>query len=329
MAQTITNITNMDLVLAVFMAHDEYDHSKDENVISATSLIKPMRELVLSRQYRHLDTSVDVSSLVGSRIGTAIHTGVENVWLDRKKLEAALKALGHPQSIIDRIIVNPTPGQIKKDSIVVYSEIRATRKVGKYILSGKFDFVVQGAVEDIKSTKTYTYIKGTNDEDYRKQGSIYRWLNPTLIIKDIMKIQYIFKDWMKLKTITDKDYPPSEVVTKKLQLMSLEDTNDYIVTRLAEMDSLMNSPQEDLPYCTKQELWADEPVYKYYKDPSKTARSTKNFNTLSEANERLIKDKGVGVVKTVEGQVRKCKYCKVLEICDQAKLMVENGSLTI
>ena len=42
----ITNKNNVSLNMVVFLAHDEYDHIKEANYISVTSLLKPIRAII-------------------------------------------------------------------------------------------------------------------------------------------------------------------------------------------------------------------------------------------------------------------------------------------
>ena len=50
MAFEYTNKNNVSLALAVFLMYDEYKYDDRSNAISATGLIKPLRQLVLSKQ---------------------------------------------------------------------------------------------------------------------------------------------------------------------------------------------------------------------------------------------------------------------------------------
>ena len=92
------------------------------------------------------------------------------------------------------------------------------------------------------------------------------------------------------------------------------------------MDSLVDTPEPGLPLCTAEDLWATgDPVFKYYKDPAKTSRSTKNFKTSYEANERLVKDGSVGLVKEVKPKPKACNYCNARSVCTQYSDMARDG----
>ena len=84
-----------------------------------------------------------------------------------------------------------------------------------------------------------------------------------------------------------------------------------------------------LPQCTDEELWASQTTYKYYKNPNKLDRSTKNFNNMDEALVRKSADGDVGIIKEVRGEVKACRYCPVVNVCNQAECMLADGRLTL
>jgi len=127
----------------------------------------------------------------------------------------------------------------------------------------------------------------------------------------------------------DKEYPQKRILAKQYPLMSIQETDTWIKGRLQQIALLSNAPQHTLPLCTKEELWQSDSVFKYYKDPTKTARSTKNFDNMADAQTRLGADGHVGKVLEVVGQVKKCQFCKVNTICDQAKDLVAAGLLIL
>ena len=91
----------------------------------------------------------------------------------------------------------------------------------------------------------------------------------------------------------------------------------------------LDTPQEGLPECTDEELWATDETFKYYKNPNKLDRSTKNFKTMDEALIRKSEDGDVGIIKTVPGTVKHCPYCPVVNICTQAEAMRVSGRLIL
>jgi hypothetical protein len=319
------NSSSIPLSVAVFLANDNYDH--EENVISATSFLKATRQLILSGRVPEEERLAEIDGLVKSRMGSAIHDSIERAWVDN--YQQSMRHLGYPERVISKVIVNPLPGELKPDDIPVYLEQRAYRDVLGYRVSGKYDFVAEGRVEDFKSTSVNTYINGNKDEDYQLQGSIYRWLNPDIITQSEMAVQFIFTDWMAARARTDSNYPPRQTIQKLIPLLSVEETDAFVRRKLTELEKYKDSPEKELPLCSDKQLWRSKPKYKYYKNPEKTTRSTKNFDTKQDAYTRLAADGGKGLVKEVPGQVIACKYCDAYPICTQKDDLIAEGSLII
>ena len=324
----LTNKNNVTLSLAVWLGTDTYDHDPDPKIISATSLLKPIRAIVLARQNKDLIKIGDVTGLIPSRMGTAYHDSIESSWNGPQFREVLLK-LGYSEAIIDRVRINPKPEEVTGNIIPVYMELRGKKACGDFIISGKFDFCAEGNLEDFKSTSVWSYIFGSNNSDYIYQGSIYRWLHPEIITGDKITIQYIFTDWSASKAKQDRAYPQSRILSKTFPLMSIAETDAFIKGRLKAISSLLGAPQEQLPLCTPDELWQKEAVWKYYKDPDKRVRSTKNFTNPTEAHTRCATDGGTGIVVEVPGEVVRCRYCDVVGICSQAENLVNQKLLNL
>ena len=328
MAFKYTNKDNVSLPLAVWLMHDEYDYDKRDNVISATALLKPLRALILIEQYKDSDKTVDIMSLVSARMGSAIHAIAEKAWTNRHNISKALEAL-QVANLDSKIVINPSTDLVKEDEIPIYVEQRHEKEVDDYIISGKYDLIVDGTVSDYKSTSVWSYIFDSNALKYTQQASIYKWLVPDRITDNNVHIQYIFTDWSASQAMRDSSYPQTRVLTKEYPIWSVEQTQHFISEKIKLLKQYKDSPQEDLPECTKEELWESETKYKYYKNPAKMARATKNFDTLDEANVRLANDGGVGTVVTVPGEVKACRYCEVSDICKQAQNLIQQGRLVL
>lgn len=322
-----SNTSSVPLSLAVFLATDHYDHNPDPNTISATTLIKPVRQIVLSSRVPESENVVDLTSMVSSRMGTAIHDGIERAWKDNHA--TALSALGLPKRVISQIRINPKPEELQDGIIPVYMEQRSERKVGKYTISGKYDFVGDGRLEDFKSTSVYTAINHTNDEKYSWQGSIYRWLNPKIITQDEMAIQFIFTDWMAAKARADANYPQKRIQQRIIPLKSLQETDAFVLRKIRDIERYWDAHEKDIPLCTDEDLWRSTPEFKYYKNPAKMNRSTKNFDTYQEAHQRFMEDGQAGVVVEKPGKVMACKYCSAFSLCTQKDALVASGDLEL
>ena len=317
-----TNNRNIPLPLAVFLATDHYDYVP--NVISATTLLKPVKQIILSKRIAKEDTLIDVADLVSSRMGTAIHTAIEQAWLNPNK---ALAALGFSDKVIERIKVNPEHPDPK--DINVYMEKRSNKTIAGVTVSGKFDFVAEGRVQDFKSTSVYTYMNQTNTDKYRLQGSIYRWLNPDIITSDTMTIHFIFTDWQKVGSLKNELYPANRVHSQVIDLLSIDATDNWLRNKITQIKQYEHADEGDMPACTDEDLWRKPTVYKYYKDPNKTERSTKNFASMSEAAAYMSDRGNVGMIKEVKGQVIACRYCPAFVICKQKDALIASGDLVL
>jgi len=323
-----TNKHDVSLALAVFLMYDKYDYDDRSESVSATGLIRPLRQLVLSQQNKELMKTVDISDLVASRMGSAIHDGCEEAWKDPANIAKALKVLGASDTAIASIRVNPEV--VNEGEVPVYVEQRAEKEIDGMVVTGKYDLVMDGTLNDYKSTSVWTYIYDSNADSYTKQGSIYKWLNPDKITSDYININYIFTDWSAAKAKQDpKQYPQQRVLTKPYLLWSNSETEHWIQNKLAAYSRLADTPQSGLPECSDEELWASKTVYKYYKNPSAMTRATKNFPTMDEALSRKSSDGDVGTVVTVPGEVKACRYCPVVGICEQAERMLQDGRLNL
>lgn len=326
----LSNNENYSLSLAVWLATDEYKLPANmADYISVTGLLKPIRQIILAGRPQKTTQQRDISTNIPARRGTAFHDSVEKSWKNNYK--QAMNDLGYPAEAIKRIIINPQPHELKPDSIPIYLEQRTMKRIGGYIVGGKYDFVTEGILEDFKTTGVYGYMKGSNDEDYRLQGSMYRWLNQDIITADHMIIQYEFTDWSKLRAIIEKKkgYPQTRLLSKKIVLLSLAETESFIRNKINQVIKYKDVNEVDLPECTPKELWQSPPVYKYFKNPAKLSRSTKNFDDYHVAHARLLKDGSIGIIQEVKGSIRRCGYCSSYNICSQKDAYLANGLIVL
>lgn len=321
---SITNKSGIPLSLSVWLAHSDYDRSDDPRTISATSLLKPIKSIILGALAED-SNKVDVLDLVPSSLGTAIHTAIEDAWKS-ESLKETLTSLGYPKNLVENIEINPKT--VSEKCVPVYMEIRSTKEIAGWKVTGKFDFISNGMLEDFKSTGTYNYINQSNSTKYIQQASIYRWLNPTIVTEDVFAINYIFTDWSSVKARQETDYPKSRLLQQKFTLISLSETEDLIKQKLNQINKYIVAP-ETLPDCTPEELWMKPSVFKYYKNPEKMDRSTKNFDSYWEANERMLADGSVGKIIEVKGEAAFCKYCAAINNCAQAARLIAEGRLIV
>ena len=327
MALEYTNKNNVSLALAVFLMYDNYEYDERPNSISATGLIRPLRQLVLSKQNPTLSKTVDIADLVATRMGSAIHKGCEEAWTDPQNVKNALTVLGASEDAVNSIKINPS--FVKAGETPVYVEQRAEKEILNFIISGKYDLVLDGVLNDYKSTSVWAYIFDSNADSYIKQGSIYKWLSPDKITSDYININYIFTDWSSAKAREKKNYPQLKTITKKYPLWSIEETENWIMNKIEAYKALVDTPQEGLPQCTDEELWASDTTYKHYKDSNSTRATNGGVHTSMDDALKFQAKKGGGIIKTIPGEVKACRYCPVISICTQAETMLADGRLIL
>jgi hypothetical protein len=329
MTQLYTNYGDISLPMAVWLAaNDGYDLKRSPKTVSATTLLKPLKSVVLSEALAQQGQQgpIDIQDLIPSRLGTAVHTAVEVAWVHSHR--QAMINLGMAPKAIEMVKINPNPKDVTEDDYPIYMEIRSEAEVLGYTISGKFDIVENGRVKDVKSTKVYAWVNGSNDEKYTWQGSIYRWLNQEIITDDFMDIEFLLTDWSSLKAQTDKNYPSRPLMTKTLPLKTLAETEDFIFSRIRLIDAHMGKPEEQIPPCTADEVWQRPTTWAYFKNAN-NKRATRVFDNEHEAMKQLYDDGNVGRIDRRDGAVKFCLYCPARVICQQAESYQQRGLLDL
>lgn len=325
----LTNNTGLSLFAQVYLAHETYD--REEAGLSVTALLKPVKQIILARRVPEGMASADVADMIASSNGTAIHDAFEAAWKSPKLVDTLIR-LGYPGGVARKVRVNPSAEDVAAGGIIpVYTEIRSAKEVLGIRVTGKFDFIGDGAVEDLKNTSVWKFLNA-DFEAYILQGSMYRWLNPTLVTKDWMNLTFQFSDWNgRDRNMNPENYPPARMHTRRLQLMSIEETEKWVERKVQQLIDLEHAPEEAMPPCTDKELWRKADTYRYFAKPEKAhepgARSTKNFTDKAEADLHVA-TKG-GVIVTKRGGVTGCKYCNGFLACKQKDALIAAGDLIL
>jgi len=322
----VTNDNQIDLPIAVWLLQNGYysgaDVAPEGELLSVTTLMKPTRRLILERQVDYEKEKVDVADLIASRMGHSLHDSVERAWTEGN-WQGAMRRLHYPQTVIDRIVINPDPSEVGKNDIPIYLEKRGFKEIDDIILTGQLDFSINGAYRDVKSTSTFSYTSGSKDDDYILQGSMYRYIMPEFITSDKMRIEFIFTDWASYRAKSDSNYPQSRVAHKEFPLMSHEDTENWILNKLKDVkkNAKYTYDQDKMVRCSDKDLWKQKDAFKYYANPEtakKNGRAQKSFENIADA-EIHRNSKGKGTIVTVRGEVKACPYCPAFSVCEQRK----------
>lgn len=297
----------LPLPVQVWLAADAYEGKNDNTHISATTLLKDSHKIVLENQIgNELDISDEgLLNMFASRRGTAIHSALENVWTNDNLRNKALDALGLKE-LKERIVINKhkeNPNQIE-----IWLEQRSYKTIDDMTINGQFDMVMDGQVVDYKNTSVFTYMHGSKIEDYKLQGSIYRWLNPNLITDDKIKIIYIMHDWTSRDAKINPNYPQMPIIAVDYDLYSLDYIENFIKNKIQEIKN------GGAPECVAS-LKLSDPVWQYF-SKSDSKKAAKNFTNQADAN-HYVMTKGKGFIKMKPQKATGCKYCKARSICKQ------------
>lgn len=302
-----TNDLNIPLSIAVWLARDMYD--RDPTYISGSELSRSDRQIVLSRR---TNQAVDLSKLIAARLGNAVNDAIDAAWKSDRLMEYVRLAGFNPLFEYD---VNPTLPDPQKRP--VYIQKRYEEPFLGHVLSGAPDLIIDGRLFDYKSTSVFGYQKKT-PADYMWQLTTYRYLARDYITDNVATIQFILKDWSKGRT-KDPKYPQTPTPTMLVPVGTVEQCKARLEDRINRLKGLMSVDDHDLPHCSDEELWLDPPRFAYYKNPQAvpTARATRVFDTLIEAQAHMVSQGNVGRIDTRKGEPKACDYCSASSICQQ------------
>lgn len=268
----LTNVHGLPQALVDAVRNDPYTGGGD---ISVTKLIDSPQRRVLLKEYK--DSIVeDVTERIWSLLGQAVHTILERA---------------------------------NKSDIV---EERLYADVDGWKLSGQFDRLdVHGStLDDYKCTSTYKVMM-SDMKDWERQLNVLRWLahmNGHQVEK--LRIIAILRDWRKADAKHKAGYPQQPVVTIDIPVWSLDETYQYIRTRI----SIHKSAEAGAATaCTDEERWYTGTTYALKKIGGKRAIK------VVERKEELGSPIPDGTfIEERPGLYRRCaEYCEVANFCEQ------------
>jgi len=254
----LTNKHDLHPILFTTLAHSDYDFKPKSRQISATTLLKPIKEIVLAQQNPDLLPTMDVTDFTAAKLGSSFHAVLEKVWTEEPHFVTTVIKDYFPEYADRELLVNPTKKQIKKSDnpLVVYIEQRGFISINGWDIFMKFDVVFDGQVQDAKTTSAWKYAKG-DILDYQLQMGMGKIIHPK-IIKDIdhFKIHYIFKDW-SAKYENTPNYPSASAISATYPHLPNQEVIDWIEDRLNLLEDTLYSgyDAQDIP-CSDHDRWA-------------------------------------------------------------------------
>lgn len=310
--------------------YSTYDYNQDKHVISATTLYKPIKKIVLPMHYPPKKRTVE--SHMASLIGTMIHDQLEQIMKTKFARKLIKKHFG------------------KKAKVIL--EVRGSHKLTlkglkKFTITGKNDLIINDILADYKSTKSFKSEKCNEDlpnlKIFKKEGyttldrmqqlipNLYEYILQGSTLSYIHKknkhkynikyfyIIHIIMDWSKASKLD------SPILFMKLPLLSTKEVEKYLTEVLHEYKLAIKLKKKDLDVltdCNKTELWMADTVWKYYA----SANSVRAARVFSNPNDAYAYAAGkTGIVKETIGTPRACEYCEMSDSCKQARVYTKMG----
>ena len=293
-----------------WLKFDEYDF--DPEVYSATRLLRPTRMIVLEKRHNN-ELEIDITEVVASRYGTALHDSIEKL-----KFKNALQEHRFFCEVDGQMISGKPDILEERFWKKGYKPVTKLKKGKEYNLW------------DIKSTSVWTFIYGSRDVDHLKQLSQYRYMvmhdkeNEGLLVSRDAKIIYMFTDHSRSKARQGGDYPKHRIAIKDVKLMTTEETEVFIRGKLGHINHFMDTPEQELPECTREDLWQGDDKWAVIKRGRKSA--VKVYDNEEDASDRVVQEgENIHWVEKRPGKVNRCNYCNVSPWCSQFKMLKEEG----
>lgn len=259
-------------------------------------------------------------------------------------LKAWWKMFGH---VVHSILENyPEEGQLTEQR--VWTTVQTEE--GLVLLHGQADTIhpKKGLVQDYKVTSALSMVYGAK-ESYHAQLNVLGWIlsgthgrydpandeifidEPGFAVEELENI-FMFRHLEKHKIKHDDPtdlYPKKEVLTDSVEVWDDEKVTSYITDRLEALVPAVSMSDNNLPFCTKEERWERETVYKVYKLDPKTGKrqkiSKKNSEVRMECEDWIAEHpadaKGKPInyeIVEVPGEPILCDgYCDIAAFCNQ------------
>ena len=284
----LTNIHNLPEIVVETLSTSHYNSGDSDATV--TQLIDAPQVRVL--QMRHdSDMESDVSELIFSTLGTAMHHMFEEV--AEKKGEEIVSE--------ERLFVEQQGWKVS--GAIDLQQIES-------------DGVI---VSDYKMTSAWSVI--FDKTEWHKQLNAYAWLVRHAKGMKVKRLQIIaaLRDWQRRKAALEHDYPQSPIVIVEIPLWSDEKQNEWMEERVSvhQKAAFEEMTEGKIPPCSQEERWQKPTKYAVMK--KSRARAIKLHDASDSADDHaqmLGKDH---YVEERKGECTRCvqDWCGVARWCSQ------------
>ena len=255
-------LSQMDKIIPLYDAVQQHRlmYDSGDTDYSVTTLLNPPRVVHLNKRYAH-KIDLYVQDLLYSFTGTAMH----------EYLEKMLK-LAYP------------------DEDIYKMEERLRMVLLDRKISGAFDILRnRKTFYDMKNTSCWKVVKGGKDE-WMWQQNMYRYMywKEYGVEVDDLRIIGVFRDWSKANMFKGgPKYPRHPAVEYRLPIQPYQDTLDFMTDSVKRLKAEEETPDDDLPLCTFEDMWADPDTYAV--KSTRIKRAVRVLSSRTAANNFIAK----------------------------------------
>lgn len=277
-------ITNNSNLPAPFVRMAEEDYTPTPRRYSVTTLLKPVREILLNRRYGD-EIEQDCADMIWLIFGKAVHSVLEHY------------GTGESEFAEEKLAFTLDNGCTVSGIVDLYD-------------------IDKAEVVDYKTASVWKVIY--NDfEDWRKQGMMYAWLlRKNGLPCDKATFYAILKDHSSTKAKREADYPKQPVFKVEFAVTdeAMAEIETFIRDKTSELIKYEDVPDEELPLCSLEDRWNDGDKYAVMKKGRKSALRVLD----SEEEAELYRmNNGGDYIELRPGTDKKCEdYCRCATKCE-------------
>jgi hypothetical protein len=261
-------------------------YSKGKANLSVTQLINSPKIVALSKKFED-ELEQDVSEMVWSLFGSAVHSVLEHGKDDNHRVEERLHA-----------------------------------EIDGYKISGAIDLQIVGELGiQIRDYKTVSVWAVMNEKiEWEQQLNIYAWLVEKVKGEPVsdLGIVAIIRDWSRRDAGIKEGYPEAPIKEIPIRLWTFEEREAFVSARVhahAEAEFAIES-DSDVPPCTPEEMWEKPTIWAVKKTGGVRAKSV--HGSEGEANAALEKAGNGYEIEMRPGSRTRCEsFCPVNHRCQQ------------
>lgn len=261
-------------------------YSKGKANLSVTQLINSPKIVALSKKFED-ELEQDVSEMVWSLFGSAVHSVLEHGKDDNHRVEERLHA-----------------------------------EIDGYKISGAIDLQIVGELGiQIRDYKTVSVWAVMNEKiEWEQQLNIYAWLVEKVKGEPVsdLGIVAIIRDWSRRDAGIKEGYPEAPIKEIPIRLWTFEEREAFVSARVhahAEAEFAIES-DSDAPPCTPEEMWEKPTMWAVKKTGGVRAKSV--HGSEGEANAALEKAGNGYEIEMRPGSRTRCEsFCPVNHRCQQ------------